>query len=246
MTRVKAAATLAVAMLAAGCASSGLSHREFGRNTQASYLNAMYATGASTQPAARRPFSGPAALAVAQVGETSPPQPMLDALRKESALFRRVESIPAIGGEPGYVAYRNGLVEREDAARRQVEALRNLAAAAGADYLLLVGGTVDRTTGSTALSVFNLTIVGLFIVPSERTQALMKASGAVIDARTGQVVTLASTELRRDILTPYASSDADVLRLLGRMRDEVTRELAVRVIDACRDDANAPAAKARW
>lgn len=209
------------------------------------YAGDAMRAAAATQPVARRPFAAPAVLAVAQVGETAPPDAMLEKLRGERGLFRRVASIPAVGGdEQRYHVYRNGYAEQQDVARQQVDALRALAAATDADYLLLVGGTVDQSTGSTPLSVLNLTIVGMFLVPSEHTTAVMKASGAVIDVKTGQVVTLESAELKRNTLATYAGSDADVVRLLDRMRNEITRDLAGRVIDACRA-AVEPAATAR-
>lgn len=234
---IAAAATAALV----GCNSGGLSLRERGTNTQANYLAAMYATDtASTQPAERRAFAGPAVLAVAQIGEVAPPGPMLERLRAEPLLFARVESVPAVGGDAYYrPAYRmnNAPLTAADAVRTQVDVLRGLARSTGADYLLLVGGTVDSSRGATPLSVLNLTIVGIFIVPSERLQAEMRASGALIDVRTGQLVTLASSELKRSALVPAASANGDGLRLLGRMRDDATRELADKVVVACRDDA---------
>ena len=235
------AATATALATAAGCESGGLSMRESGANTQSNYLASMYggdalARMAATQPDARRGFAGPAVLAVAQVGETSAPLPMLDALRKQPSLFARVESVPALGNAGPYRQQYGGVDASDEAIRRQIDALRGLSSAVGADYLLLMGGTCDTSSGSTPLSVFNLTIVGMFIVPSERAQATMKASGALIDVRTGQLVALRSAELTRERLLPYASAESDGVRLLGRMRGEVSADLAARIVEACRGD----------
>lgn len=247
-----AAAAAAAAPL--GCASSGLSYGESGPNSQANYLATMVAApdsgitvGTTTRPAAplaRRPFAGPARLAVAQVGEVAPPEAMLAPLRDARGLFTRVDTIPAVGDGVRVYSRPDGDAGRQ-AVRERIDALRALARSVGSDYLLLVGGSADTSRDSTPLSVLNLTIVGLFIVPSERVQATMKASGALIDVSTGQVVSLSSAQLFRERLSPMAASDGDLVRLLGKMRDDVTADLAGKVIAACRADEDTAASARR-
>src|SRR5688500_12192753 len=95
---MKATLTLTLsAAIAAGCASSGLSMRERPGHNQATYLTALYADGAGAGVNQRlRPFAAPARVAVAQVGEISPPQVMLDRLRADTSLFSRIEAMPAV------------------------------------------------------------------------------------------------------------------------------------------------------
>ena len=229
---IVATSATAALLLLGGCSASGLSFREGGGRTQGSYLAAMYAdVDASSFGSQRRaPFTAPANLAVAQVGEISPPAAMLAKLREHSAQFRRVEAIPAVGDDQPNWGPRG---EAESSSRRQVNALRNMAASTGADYLLLVGGTVDRTDNATPFSVLNLTIIGAFVVPSHQTRALMKASGALIDVRTGQVVSISSAEIEDGQVAPYASNEGQMARLLNRMRDRVTVALADAVAVDC-------------
>src|SRR5687767_12437367 len=91
---ISAAAAAAVA-LAAGCVENGLSLREEGRQTYTNYLYSEYdpaAIAQSSAPATQPTY--PIRVAVAQVGEVSPPLPLVERLRKETALFARVEGIP--------------------------------------------------------------------------------------------------------------------------------------------------------
>lgn len=230
-----AIAAVTAACLLTGCASSGLSYREGGARTQGAYLNALYTdvNAASVEPAS--PFRAPASIAVAQIGEVSPPLVMISRLREQKSLFARVEAIPATGGAQQSWDRSSG----DSAARSEIDSLRSMAASLGMDYLLLVGGSVDQTQNGTPLSALNLTIIGAFIIPSHQTHALMKASGALIDVRSGRIVCISNAELHDDHLTPLISSEGDSARLLERMRDRVTVALA----DAVAVDCVNPAAR---
>lgn len=235
-TFTKSALIAATASLLAGCASSGLSYREGGSQTQASYLGALVADLPQQELRTAKQMKRPADLAVAQIGEVSPPETMLAELRKANDLFATVQPIPATGGRSGY-PYRYQSDASPNDAKAGIQSLINLAASSGADYLLLIGGTVDQTDRSTPLSVLNLTVIGAFIVPSHETQATMKASGAVIDVQSGQIVALTSADLQKSRLFTYASSDGDSMRMVQAMRDQVTKDLAGKVAEHCRSVA---------
>lgn len=211
-----------------GCASSGLSYREAQTGGQSRYLNTLYADAnvAAVKP---QPFRRPAGLAVAQIGEVAPPQVMLDQLREQPRLFRHVEAIPAVQDDRIYYAYDNKTQPPPDPTRRHINAMRGMAATMGMDYLLLVGGTVDQSSENTELSVLNLTIVGAFLLPGEQTQALVKASGAVIDVRTGQVVSISTAEVSGEVSTPSLAGGNKRIALLKKLRDDVTADLAKNV-----------------
>ena len=242
---VLVAATLAVTAASVGCASTGLSAREVPGQSQSTYIRALYdapsptgqgnATAAAKPP---RPFQGPAKLAVAQVGEVAPPEALLMGLRGHPQQFSRVEAVPAVPEAHEYS--RGGTVRPTDAdhARRHIDTLCDIATSMNMDYLLLVGGTIDHETNATPLSILNLTIVGAFIVPSDQTRAHLKATAAMIDLQTRQVVSISSAEIKGGHLTPAVSTDGEGVHLFKRLGDQAATELAQRVLEDCQ--ANKP------
>lgn len=221
-------ALVASVLFAAGCERSGLSYREYRGQTQGAYLNQLLATqnaaSLANEPAS---FRSPASLAVAQVGEVAPPLAMMSKLLEHGSLFRRVEAIPAVSGD----AWRRDV--HDSAAQSEINSLRAMAGSLGMDYLLLVGGTVDEIHNATPLSMLNLTIVGAFIVPSHRTTATMKASGALIDVRTGRIVSISNAQAKDEQVRPLASAEGDMDRRLETMREEVAVALADAVAVDC-------------
>jgi hypothetical protein len=208
-----------------GCESSGLSYRESRGMDQGSYLAALQPDG-PTQVVTPQRFRAPANLAVAQIGEVAPPQAMLDELRKAPTLFQRVQPIPAVGG-PQYAP------EAVAGARRQIDSLRAIAGSTGADYLLLLGGTVDTAHTPNALAPLDITIVGLYLVPGHETRALMKASGAIVDVRTGQIVSISSAELQDHNISTYMAGYGRTLLMINAMRDRATVDLAHAIVRDC-------------
>ncbi len=159
-------AVLAIAAIA-GCESTGLSMREGPTNNQSEYVNALYSDlGAANATTPARPFIGPARLAVAQVGETAPPQVMLDGLKKAPELFSSVEVISA--APEGYSGYYHDQNNQDGSGRRKIDMMCRQALSMNMDYLLLIGGTIDGAHNGTPLSVLNMNNVGIWIVPSEQ------------------------------------------------------------------------------
>src|SRR5690349_3454505 len=125
MIALAAATAAAAALGGAGCSMSYLSERETAGRTQSDYLYSLYdkpapanaaaagaaapAAGASPGPGGAnepgtveaqgpaRPLRLPTTVTVVQIGEVAPPQSMVDALRKEPAVFARVETMPGTG-----------------------------------------------------------------------------------------------------------------------------------------------------
>ena len=112
------AAGLSLAIVAAGCESSGLSARETDHRDYSSYVHALYdepalppgspadsPAGAQVpmEPQAPAKLVLPCRLAVAQVGEVAPPQAFLQKLRDQAGLFTRVETVSGISAEEGLV-----------------------------------------------------------------------------------------------------------------------------------------------
>jgi hypothetical protein len=228
--------TIAAGVSVAGtaCSTTGLSPREAAERTQPAYLYSLYdqlgptSQSAGAAPAAK-PLRLPATVAVVQVGEVAPPQVMIDALRKEPAVFARVEALPSM---ESYTAYRVHAQSNAGAqsGRPGLGTMRQLAADAGMDYLLLVGGTIDHGNTGTPLSLLDITIVGAFAVPSRETRGTARASAALIDVASGRAIANSSAEARRTTFVPAAQVDGEEEKLLERLRDEVVTKLGAQVL----------------
>lgn len=103
--------------------------------------------------------------------------------------------------------------------------MRNLARQTGADYLFLFGGTIDRATTNTALSLADLTIVGAFIVPSKRVAGEARASGTLVDVQTGQAMLIVSAERKDQRLAPTAAEQNSELKMSEQLRDQLASDL---------------------
>ena len=182
----------------------------------------------ATTLAQRQPVITPARIAVGQIGEVAPPLSMLDSLRKHRDVFASVQPIPAVVDvAPAPAPNRTGeLPSARQEAKEHGERMRRYAAGIGADYLFLCGGTVDRATTDTAYKMANATIIGAFVVPSERIQATARASGSLIDVRSGRVVLSVSADGHQEKLAPSVSREGHEIALLEGLREEVIKELA--------------------
>jgi hypothetical protein len=216
----------------AGCESSGMSLRETRTENYSAYLYSMYDDAAAQQAAdTRGPLRTPLRVGVAQVGEVAPPDAMMDRLRREQRLFAAVQPVPAIFGE----ASANKVDGAE--ARRRVRMMRQHAQDLGLDYLLLYGGTIDYGSQETPTSVMDLTIVGAYVVPSRDVKAAARASGSLIEVRSGRVVLSASAEGARQKWVPAMSQGGAKVEVLEGLRDEVVGKLAEEVVGRVKERA---------
>lgn len=220
-------------ILCPGCVENGLSvretpgHRDFSR-----YAMSLYETPPG-DAGPRRPLVLPARIAVAQVGEVTPPAAMLEALRKDKQAFAIVQSVPATPEVADqWIAPRSSTAPGQqppapdDGVKSQAAHMLRYARDIGADYLFLFGGTIDHATTGTGLSLADVTIVGAFTVPSKRISAEGRASGILIDARSGRVVLAVGASHSDSRLAPTAAQESDELKLLTGVRDELTKQLA--------------------
>jgi hypothetical protein len=243
--RFVAAAAVPLAMLA-GCESSGLSAREAGNRNFSSYVYSLYAAppppelAGASEPAR---LALPTKLGVAQVGEVAPPETVLDKLRGKAHLFARVEAVPGTFGIDPY-EYRQGdaTFTPEEVARKEMDRMREYARSMGMDHLLLIGGTIDHAAQDNGLSVLDLTIVGAFVVPSKQITAEAKASGALIDLKTGRVVLTASADASEGGVASTVTQESGQLNVARKARDEVLGQLAAQVIERCQRWQQATAA----
>ena len=225
------------------------------------YDDPAQAAGREAADEAARPAGRlvvPARVAVAQLGEVAPPETFLKKLRARPELFSRVQGISGITPSTGlqtdapqapYHAYRYDPApgayaygppapppvapDPRERVRRDVAGMQRFARDIGADYLLVVGGTIDHATHGNALSILDLTIVGAFVAPSKEINAKATAAGALIDLNTGRVVLTASADASKGGMAAPATQDGGELGVLRRARDEVVEKLAASLVAEC-------------
>ena len=213
-----------LSVLLAGCTSSGLSPREVHGQDYSTYVYSMYDAPANAAPA--KPVQLPATVAVAQIGEVAPPTAMLDVLRKDQQ-FSLVQSVPGVDDVAAQADVPpDRVIAAKREARVQSDRMLRYARDLGTRYLFLFGGTVDRSTTGTRMSLADVTIVGAFIVPSKSVKGEARASGSLIDVETGRVILSVSADSSKEILSATAAQDGNEIKMLHDLRDDVTVKLA--------------------
>jgi hypothetical protein len=235
-----------------GCSSQGLSSRETGMQT---YSEIVHPAAPNPVPVAgiRRsdsiaadlsqnalPATGPvhlefpARVSVVQVGEISPPQSMLAALRSHRELFQSVSSQPGTFDQ-----------SREGDPHDRLESMRNLASNLGSRYLLVFGGNIDAGNQVTGLAVFNLTIVGCFIVPSTAVAVSGKSAGSLVDVSTGRVLMNFSADTKGTGLVPTAFAENTQTASVDRAKDALVQNLTTDIINQMTEQRKPPVAMAK-
>lgn len=216
------ASILPVALIMTGCESTGLSAHEQ-NNGYSALISGYYQK--TPDKISTKPVSTPIKLAVAQIGETAPETAFTTALAKDAHLVRNVVAVPMPGEKPNpYQSKDKELTS--DIFAAQVQSCRNLARELGADYLLLIGGSIDSYHSHNIFSPLDLTVVGAAVLPGTKVHSNGKAAGALIDVVSGKIVLLSNAELKRAGLTPsfYAEDKRDSMNV--KLREEVLEKLA--------------------
>src|SRR5215469_2727681 len=131
---VQSAVAVAAICLLAGCGSTGLSPRETSTVSYPNYILSLQ-SGPAGPP---QKIVAPIRLAVAQVGEDAPPAALLDKLAGQRTLVASVTGLPL--PDDNQFAYNRPGRQGSDYASR-MKAVCGLAQIAGADYILVIGGT---------------------------------------------------------------------------------------------------------
>ncbi len=248
---MKVSTSIALLLIfAAGCGGAGLSHRHSDGHAFSSHVMSLF-------DAAQLPERGPvnmrlpAAIAVAQLGEVTPPSAMLDRLRREHGVFVRVESVPALFGTEDMLARQYAPYQMTTpfsprpsdpaSARQHMKRLIDMARSTGADYLLVYGGTADYEARNNSLILLDLTVVGAFVVPSNVIHAEARAGAAMVDLRSGRVALMTSADAKRDSFTSTATLDAEQRRVIEKVREAVMAKLGDQVVADCKRRMNEPA-----
>jgi len=216
---------LVVGLVLSGCYTTGLSLRETRSYNFTNFLYGLY-EGQPVKGAEAPKVQKPIKLAVAQIGENTAPQVMLDRFREESNLITAVETIPA-GGLSQNDYYDSKKENDPGEFSEKMQKMRALAQDLGSDYLLVFGGTADYGTTPNFLQVFDITIIGAYILPSTKHSAEGRASGALIDTQTGRVVFMVNSESKIEKYTPsYMNYYDGSSQILADLRDDLVQKLS--------------------
>jgi hypothetical protein len=200
-------------------------------STFPSGLNSVYRE--TPAAATNKPLIRPMRLAVAQIGEVAPDASLVAALGKDPALIREVIPVPMPGdtvGNYGY-NYSDAKSNTPENLSAQVRSARNLARDSGADYLLLVGGSIDSFDTENVLAVFDLTIVGGYLVPASKIHMDGKAAGALVDVESGRVVLMVNSQVHQSESTPDFFSTQKRNEMSADMREQILKALAGDVLE---------------
>ena len=211
-----------MAVLLVGCEYEGTQRGVAGHD----YAHDVFSVSdmSSGAPAGEPTLHFPLDVAVAEIGELAPRSAVLKTLRDRSELFGRVEGIP-------------GLVDSHDGGTdhgAEMSKLQQVARNLGLEYLLIFGATVDHASRGTELTIFDLTIVGAFVIPSRQVSAQARASAAVIDLRTSRVVLIAGAESKDSMLASAASAWGHEDQMIQASRENVNAELAGQIVQEAR------------
>ncbi|HSV43233.1 MAG TPA: hypothetical protein VLJ10_01635 [Candidatus Bathyarchaeia archaeon] len=197
------AGMMALVMVCSGCYTTGLSMHETGKYNYSNFVYSLY-EGRQTSSRKQITFNSPIKLGVAQVGESSVHSVMMDALEEEKGLFTKVVSLP-LGGIQGN---RYGSDHQDINISDRVRKLCLLAEDMGLDYVFLFGGSAESGQQTMLPAILDITIVGMFIVPSQKVVLESKASGALIDVKDRSVIFMVSADQKVKKMYPTALSPA--------------------------------------
>lgn len=221
---------ISIILFISGCYTTGLSTREKGSFNYSNLLYGLYEENNTAFKSEIKEMRKPIKLAIAQVGEATPPKAMLDRLAQETRLISETMIIPAGGNENN--DYQNKTDSDPKEFHQKMQNMRELARDLGADYIFLFGGSIDSGAYSTWLQVFDLTLVGAFVIPSVVTEAEGRASGALIDVQNGRVIFTLNAEAKEKKTTPsyMVNYQADE-RVLVTLRDQLVIHLSEKFLE---------------
>jgi hypothetical protein len=221
-----AVATIGLCLLT-GCETTGFSSRERSGVTYPNYILGMQSVSTN---AARRELHLPLRLAVAQVGEAAPPNSMIELLETNRAIASFVVGLPAPGDNSSTRLLANKETSQFQDYSEQARSLCRLAQSAGADYLFLVGGNIDTWNDPSFLKVFDITLVGGFIIPSTGVKGYGKAAGTLVDVATGAPVLFASVESSNSDFVPSNAVWEKRDAVSAQLRKELGAKLAAELV----------------
>lgn len=175
------------------------------------YLYSLYDTEWAARPKEslkedRLELKPKATLVVARRGEYAPRESLLKQLRTETNLFARVEGIPAVLEVPTEDKTQQGKVSSE-AIKSHIVKMRQLASDMGADYLFLIEGVQKSSSWQEPTAYLDITIIGYYVIGSNRIEVESRGSGALVDVATGRVLCVVTEQDKQVTHAPTATID---------------------------------------
>lgn len=150
---------------------------------------------------------------------------MLDDLSTKPNLITSVVGLPLPADSGNSFGYKRAGQSSGDYASR-IKAVCNLAQATGANYVFLIGGTVDSWSRENSLGLFDLTLVGGWIIPGTEISIEGKGAGTLIEAATGQPAFIVNVECKESALSPDFLSAGKTTDMRVHARDELAKKLS--------------------
>lgn len=215
---VQSAVAVAVICLLAGCDTTGLSPLETSAVSYPNYILSLQ-PGPAAEPLK---IVAPIRLAVAQVGEDAPPATLLDKLAARRALVASVTGLPL--PDDNFSCF-SRLGRQEPDSGSRVKAVCGLAQAAGADYVLIIGGSLDSWEQHNSLSALDITILGGTIVPGAKIHVEGRGAGTLISTATCRPVLFVSADSHAAAMSPDFLVDGKTAALDVQVRNELAARL---------------------
>ena len=207
-------------LLVLGCTTQGLSGP--GKTTTLGYNLADL----KSLPAEQISTKVPLHLVVAQAGALRPDEALLCELRKYPQLFSKISVIPA---SPELRNFGREVSQKDPTFL--LEECRNL----GAQLLFLVGGEVKSNQSKTPASLLDLTVIGRYLVPSNRIVGEASALGVLISVDQQKMILTVDQNVRDSKLSPSISQHSHHDELVVEMKRLLLDELVKKFISAFAD-----------
>lgn len=199
------------------------------------YLYSLYDTEFATRPGEsikedRLTLKPHASIAVARLGEFAPREALIQQLRSQTNFFRSVAGIPAVLDVPGQSQPPPQAKPSQGTVKDHIVKMRQLASDIGADYLLLMGDVSKLTATQEITGFLDLTIIGYYVIGSNRIEVEQRGSVALVDVATGRVLSVVTEEARKVNHVPSAMIENGKKKALERANAQLEEELTKKLI----------------
>ena len=141
-------------------------------------------------------FARPTGVLLIELGRGAPSNAVRTAVARRTEFAARV--IPA----SGMTETTSWSWEGDDDDELTLARLLAAARSAGADCLMIVGGTAEGLDRQTALGVLDLTLIGAYLVPSHIIRLESRCSAVAVDVATGRLLATGTSEHRASLYVP--------------------------------------------
>lgn len=211
-----------LALLFQGCQVRGISGS--GRTTTLGYD----LTRLESRDRVAEPLRLPLHLVVAQAGATHPDSRLMHVLSSQKKLFSRVSALPAAP------ELRNFASEVE---QRNPQSLIKLADRTGGDVLFLVGGQTATQSSKTPVSILDLTIIGHYLIPSNKIKTKGSVCAAIIRISDSKLVLTLQQSAEETKIAPSVSRHANADELTDKIVGQLLSEISKKFVNKLANNA---------